>query len=732
MRAPHLRFFAAPLVFLTLACGSCGSPAPSADVLAAVPCEPWRPSDADWSSLPTSRPAVIGALGASPSGRYLYTVGTWFDAGKERRQILRSRDLGETWCVLATPDDVSQVAPSRASETVLYALACPPRTTASLLRTTDGGATWATVTENLPTDVAGCDSRSFSLQASVSDADVVWINGFNTDLHYGNTLHLSTVAGDTWTTVLPPPALVPVIDAMDPLNSVDAVVDGMLADPRTAGRVLAWGRTERIDTASGPEQWFTSGDGGLSWREITVPMPAGDSEIGDFRAVVDASSSLYVSGISSLLRSLDWGESWTAVGPLPDPLATVTTLGSPQGGKLFAWRTDAAIRWWDAPTAVWTSADGGASWTALDVDPTIDPVLAPGGDVIVGLGRLAMSVTTNGGKAWTPRPIVPAPGDLDQSPVDGSPLSANGYTTHTSPSTRAQALPAVRSTDGGLTWTTIGDDRGPLLMDGADADVAYSGLYFQQAAPARTEDGGKTWASFSVPAGLIDATASCPRPGSCLYLLLSAWAETELSCRLARSNDRGGTWTEQPVPAELCYGSPTLVVAPDAPDHLLAACLHQEGAGEISAVCESRDGGQSWLPHPIGSDPQRPVTSIVFTGSGVALAATMQETPPGDTLPSVVARRANARATWVAVPAEGGRLLASIARPETVFLLGRREDAGYSYSILRRSDDAGATWRDISPPAETADDPEFSIMAIADNPRGGFIVATTFGLVQFE
>src|SRR6185503_20190263 len=112
----NMRHFAAPIAFLTLACGSCGSSAPSADVLAAVPCTSWRPSDADWSSLPASRPAVIGALGASPSGRYLYTVGTWFDAGTLRHQILRSRDLGETWCGLATPDDVAEVAPSPASE----------------------------------------------------------------------------------------------------------------------------------------------------------------------------------------------------------------------------------------------------------------------------------------------------------------------------------------------------------------------------------------------------------------------------------------------------------------------------------------------------------------------------------------------------------------------------------------------------------------------------------------
>src|SRR6188472_2571362 len=91
-------------------------------VLAAVHCDPWRPSAADWSSLPASRPSVIGTLSASPSGTFLYAVGTWFDAGTMQRQILRSPDLGETWCVLPTPARVAAVAPSRASGTVLYAL----------------------------------------------------------------------------------------------------------------------------------------------------------------------------------------------------------------------------------------------------------------------------------------------------------------------------------------------------------------------------------------------------------------------------------------------------------------------------------------------------------------------------------------------------------------------------------------------------------------------------------
>ena len=91
-----------------------GNPAgrePPPDILSEVPCEDYRPSEAAWSSLRTARPALIGRVSASPSGHYLYAAGTWLDAGRLQQRALRSRDHGETWCVLATPEPVVQTPP---------------------------------------------------------------------------------------------------------------------------------------------------------------------------------------------------------------------------------------------------------------------------------------------------------------------------------------------------------------------------------------------------------------------------------------------------------------------------------------------------------------------------------------------------------------------------------------------------------------------------------------------
>src|SRR4051812_31027804 len=175
VRGRCVRMVAGLIAGLAMGCGGGdAAPDPSDVVLGAVPCEAWRPSDADWSSLPTSRPAILGIPSASPSGNYLYSVGTWFDAGKARRQILRSHDLGDTWCVLPTPDEVALIAPSRASGTVLYALTCPPAASAPyLLRTTDGGATWTTAATGLPDGFADCRGTSSLLQTSSMDPDAV-------------------------------------------------------------------------------------------------------------------------------------------------------------------------------------------------------------------------------------------------------------------------------------------------------------------------------------------------------------------------------------------------------------------------------------------------------------------------------------------------------------------------------------------------------------------------------
>ncbi len=719
IRRSCIRIPAGLIACLAVGCGgSDAAPDPSDVVLAAVACEPWRPSDTDWSSLPTSRPAILGAPSASPSGKYLYSVGTWFDAGTARRRILRSHDLGETWCVLPTPAPVALIAPSRASGMVLYALTCPQDGSAPhLLRTTDGGTTWTTPADGLPDGFSDCTGASSLLQTSVTDPNAVWLNRFDTLEHYGNPLFVSRDGGESWAAPYPPALISP-----DPLTL--ARVDGLLVDPTAAGRVLAWGSLETFTGTGpgvqGPERWFTTHDLGNSWREIDAPpSPTGSQPPA---VLVDAGSSLYIQTDTGLLRSSDWGETWGSAGTLPDPLARLTTLGSRRAGQLYAWNVYAGLQT-GADATVWRTDDGGSSWKALSVplDPAIDPALSlAGGDVMVGVGSFGMSTSRDAGRTWTAGPLVAAPGNLAQSPIDWRRIWANDYIGPVRQSARGFSSPGLQSTDGGITWTAVADTYGQLLMDGASAEVAYRGVYSGSPGPERTEDGGRTWVSFSLPTAGAVATAACPPPTSCLYVLSQTNAPD--TCSLARSDDRGRSWTQaQPAPAELCYGDPTIAVSPDRPAHLVAAC-----GGN---VCDTRDGGQSWTSHAIGTDPNRSFVSVAFTGSGVVLAATTWTTYSGDAGRSVVARSTDGGSTWTEVMTDGGYLATSAAHPETVFLISGRSNRA---DVVYRSDDSGATWNRASPPAETTDDVGFKILALADTPGGGFIASTVYGLVQFK
>ncbi len=727
----HVRTLAASIACLAVVgCGDRGAapdPYQTDGILAAVPCEAWRPSDADWSSPPTSRPSIIRTPSASANGEYLYSVGTWFGAGNVRRQILRSRDLGETWCVLPTPDPVSQVAPSRASDTVLYAVTCAQGGTAAhTIKTIDGGATWTTTAAQLPDGVDNCAGASSVLETSVTDPGALWINPSNSINIYQGTLYFSGDGAESWASVLDPPALVRPADVpLDFLNLPEGGVEGMLVDPRSSSsvrQVLAWGSIGTLGAGMGPERWFTSDDAGNSWREITAPaLPADMSRYPI--VVADVASSLYVSGGPVVFRSSNWGETWDLATRLPDPQARLATLASRNPGQLFAWDVDAGDRW--ADTTVWTSLDRGSTWRALAVPlhPAIDPVLAPqGADVIVGLGGLGISVTQNGGSSWTPRPIVAAPGSLAQSPVDGRRIWADDRTSQTSWSLRGTSFPGLQSTDGGMTWTTVGDLSGPVLMDGASADAAFQGVYYGSAGPQRTEDGGHTWASFSVPNGAIVSAATCPAPASCLYVLLSDWT-AGVPCRLVRSDDRGRTWAgDQPVPAELCYGD-KLAVSPGGRERLVASC--------VTTVCVTGDGGQSWTSRSIGDGPERSISSILFMSDGVVLAATSTDGPLGETKSSVVARSTDGGSTWTDVLTEVGTLFASVAQPETAFLVaGRSMQGTRAYDVVFRSDDSGATWRLASP--EGALDEGFNINSIVDAPGGGFVASTIHGLVHFK
>ena len=678
------------ILALVEATGGCGSDAPARapdDGPANARCTPYKPSAAAWSSLPTDRPPVMGTPVASPTGAFIYAVGTWIDGGAVKHQVVRSGDLGTSWCVLATPDAIAEVIPAPADASVLYAITwsdgiAPP----ALLRSIDAGTTWSTQ-GGMPPGAFYFESSAIVVAAS--DPATIWFTR-------ADGLSLSRDGGKTWSPRTLPSTL------NSSTESDFSWVDDIVIDRASPNRALVSGLSGSLDTVNSlntwPRQTFTTEDWGATWNAVDLPVrpPVG---FGPNVILADDASAIYVPAetLEVLWRSTDWCGSWKVGEDVSTraSLAGLTLLGGHRPGELFVW----PLR----------TLDGGASWHELPfpATPAFMPVLAAGDGTVVGLTGITITATSDAGATWRSSAVGPDAGGrsrldfLSQSPIEPRPLWTSGMFEGEG---GGIWYPSLRSGDGGLTWTPI--SHAGELWDGASADVAFS-------APGggirRTEDGGLTWQEVPLPSASdrVLAATVCAPPISCLYGLFLD--ELNGAITTARSDDHGHTWTEAtPIPRELGFvGFPgPLTVFPHDPQRLLVPC-----GGRL---CESQDGGATWMPSTL------PGPRIDFLANGVWISTS-----------GGVSRSEDDGATWTPVLNTGGKLVISRAHPDTVFLL---PDLTGIDAPLLRSDDAGLSWRSALPSAAvpSAASP-WTVTAVVDAPDGRFLaLVADYGLVTFD
>jgi photosystem II stability/assembly factor-like uncharacterized protein len=472
-------------------------------------------------------------------------------------------------------------------------------------------------------------------------------------------------------------------------------VDNVVVDRASPNRVLVSGASGDITlpTDKWTRQTFITEDWGVTWNAVDLP-PRASIEIGQTAILVDDAATIYVPTDTQILwRSTDWGRSWKKGADFAARrLAGLTTLGSHRPGELFVWP--------------WRTLDGGASWHDLPIPqvPAFEPALAAGNGKLLGLTGTGFMTSTNAGATWRSSPVGPDAGNrsilefLVQSPVEPRPLWAGGFFE----STTASVYPALRSVDGGLTWTPINTVGGVFLWDGASADVAFSlpGEDIQ-----RTEDGGLTWQTVTLPGASyrVLAAGACAPPLSCLYGLFMDEGNGEITT--ARTDDHGDTWTPpQLIPRSLGFvGFPgPLTVFPHDPQRLLVPCDRR--------LCESQDGGATWTYSAL------PGVSIEFLENGAILSAT-----------GGISRSDDGGVTWTPVLNAVGALVPSRTHPDTVFLIP--DPTIPSTARLMRSDDAGSTWRSAVPDAAAT----WTVVAVTDAPDGRFLaLIRDYGLVTFD
>lgn len=309
---------------------------------------------AGWTSIgPGNFPGRVTAIAIHPTQPNKMWVGTG-NGG-----IWKSVDAGANWQKV---DDflpslvITSIALAPGNPDVMYAGTGElttnfydfwdyrePQRGAGMLRSTDGGATWAAMPSTAPSGNADWQYvRALAVHPSNANILIAAASG---------GVYRSTNAGSSWTPVLAQPVRSiqfdpndgnkVVIGAVTPWYSIDAGANwtqgaGFVASPKTAGATVAYSRQSGVVYAA--SEWTTaccnlggkvhrSADGGATWTPTTDPNHLGSRYPVSQSLWVDPTNSNHVIvGGENLHRSLDGGFTWM-------PISQGAQVGSVPAGQ---------------------------------------------------------------------------------------------------------------------------------------------------------------------------------------------------------------------------------------------------------------------------------------------------------------------------------------------------------------------------------------------------------------
>ncbi|NCA85193.1 MAG: choice-of-anchor D domain-containing protein [Clostridia bacterium] len=222
-----------------------------------------------------------------------------------------------------------------------------------------------------------------------------------------------------------------------------------------------------IDTPINGWEWIYTG---FNYINMDIEFPEGQDQIGFI-----AGQSNTMNGIGIILKTLDGGDTWNQVSTAGIHGLTNCAFPTLQTGYAVGW-----------DNSVLKTSNGGATWTETVVSNTIDYILSvdfkdASNGVIVGVansGNAIAYATSNGGATWTPGTGNEAIEDVTYA-GDNTYFSA-GYEY------------VCKSTDGGLTWTTV-YTQGALLtaLDFFDTNYGIAAGDYGQV--ITTHNGGVSW-----------------------------------------------------------------------------------------------------------------------------------------------------------------------------------------------------------------------------------------------
>jgi len=376
-----------------------------------------------------------------------------------------------------------------------------------VLRTDDGGATWA------PKDL-GVGALSFtSIRCSGGTLCLLTTDS-------GAQLVRTTDAGDTAGTLVSP--------ASDPAYTA------------------AFASPARVAAAGEHGTTVISDDGGVRFA------PVGGRIAGSFTALRagGAPGTAYAVGADGRIATTgDGGRTWRSEGNVPTS-ADLRDVAFPTAADGYALDVDGGL---------FHTLNGGRSWETLGTGSTRRPVavLAPDGDTVMVVGPRGIRRSTDAGQTFAQvraRAVLRARLEGVASAHAGPALFAWG----------PSAL--VRSTDGGRRWTALPRPRGTQIVQVAFANANVGLLLDLHGGVWRTTDAGRRWTPLTSVGNQTANGVAVDSPRTAVLVVGSFGASA--GGYLLRTDDGGATWQPQFVVSEAIGGRG--IADGDGVDFLLA------------------------------------------------------------------------------------------------------------------------------------------------------------------
>jgi photosystem II stability/assembly factor-like uncharacterized protein len=429
--------------------------------------------------------------------------------GNVQGMLVGTSDGGETWTRAPMGNYQALYDVSFASPTVAVAVG----RSKVIMRTTNGGATWAvqTFTPNSPSYFAvtfgdnlhGTIGGEAGEILHTTDGGLTWVPqtsgylGSILDLNFidasygmaasGTTLLRTTTGGSSWTTILPDSVRQPGTLSMISRDSVVmAGWFGFLGGSIDGGYTwspLQW-KAFTVDAIGSivslsPNLWlvnasvsqiFRTTDAGETWMLVDEGLPG---ECFIKMAVLDSATAFVVGDDGLIKRTTDTGLTWSA---------------RPSGSSSFLW--DANFVEEGIGVAVGTggtilrTSDQGNTWESQPSPTTsvlraVSLIDASTGFTVGGDDGIIMK-TTDGGSNWT---------ILQDGTVQ--PLVDVHFTDSMTGTVVGSGGTILQTTDGGATWTQqVFSGENFSLVEFFDTNI---GIVVGDSSILRTTDGGSTW-----------------------------------------------------------------------------------------------------------------------------------------------------------------------------------------------------------------------------------------------